>query len=159
MLIFILSVVLLSQSCGIRQETYLIPADMKPRWISIEYGNPKCPPLSGSDLSKEIAIPESGFLCTSNPRHNGPFQRRYFLVDTYGARTPLRIGEQIRRESVLSKDEPSLEEGQPRCKVFLDQFFYGTRDDLKEGSSIFRDELFLKYRPECRSTGTSLPKK
>ena len=159
MMIFILTVVSLFQSCGIRQETYLIPAEMKPRWISIEYDNPKCPPLTGSELSQEFIIPESGYLCTSSPRYHGLFQRRYFLVDTDGRRTPLRTGEQIRQESVLSKDEPSLDERQPRCKVSLDQFFYGTKDDLKEESSIFRDEFFLSvYHPECRNTGVFVPK-
>jgi hypothetical protein len=160
MMTFIFLALFLFQSCGIRQETYLIPADMKPRWINIEYDNPKCPTLNGTELSQEFVIPESGYICTSSPSYKSFYQRRFFLVDAQGKRTPLKAEGNIWQEGGLSKDEPSLDEGQPRCKVSLNQFFYGTKDDLKSNNPIFQDEDFLhNYHPECRNTGIRLQKK
>jgi hypothetical protein len=158
---FIFLAMFLFQSCGFfRVETYLIPADMKPRWINIEYDNPKCPPLNGSKLSQEFVIPESGFICTSSPAYNGWFQRKFFLVDAKGKRTQLKEEGNIWQEGVISKDEPSLDEGQPRCKVSLTQFFYGTKDDPMGNNPIFQDEDFLRdYHPECRNTGIQSQKK
>ena len=153
MLIFFVLLVL--QSYNIRQETWLIPVDMQPGWVSIEYDNPKCQILNGTALSQEFVVPKTGYLCTSSPLQKGPFQRKYFLMGADGQLTPLSVGKDIWREGVLSKDEPSLDKGLPRCNVSLDQFFYGSKDDLKEESSIFQNEIFLRdYHPECRNTGT-----
>lgn len=146
-----------------RKETFLISSEMKPQWVSIEYDNPKCEPLKDyNEKNLTINIPLSGFLCTSSPSYKGAYQRSYFLVDKKGNREILTDRENIRREGVLSKSEPSLDEGQPNCNVKLHQFYYGSEDEIrKEGANpIFQDENFLvNYHPECRNTGTSFPKK
>ncbi len=147
------------QSCGIRQEVFLIPANMKPRWISVEYDNPKCPKLDGSELSQEFVVPESGYICTSSPSYKGAYQRRFFLIDAEGKRTPLKIEGNIWRQGVYSQDNPSRDEGQSNCKVSVSDFFYGTKDDLKSNNPIFQDEKFLEIHPECKNVGTVYPKK
>src|SRR5437660_12275927 len=37
-------------------ETYLIPSTMKEGWVTIELGNPKCPPLNKGKGWREMAI-------------------------------------------------------------------------------------------------------
>ena len=148
------------QACGLfRVETYLIPAKMKPQWITIEYENPKCHSLKGSLFSQEFVIPESGFLCTSDSLYKGWSQRRYFLVNEKGVRTPLKIREHIWREGTLYVNVPSLDDGQPQCKVTAEEFFYGSKDDLTHENPIMENEIFLKeYHPECRNRGARIKK-
>src|ERR1044072_926562 len=62
----------LSIACGpLRVHTYLIPAKIEPRWITIEYDNPRCTRLKESAFGQEFVIPESGFLCTSSAMYTG----------------------------------------------------------------------------------------
>lgn len=157
---FILLILFLFQTFQIRQETFLIPSNMKPLWVNVEYDNPKCPALDGTELKQEFVVPESGYICTSSSSYKGAYQRRFFLVDAEGNRTLLESKGNIWQQGVLSKDEPSLDKGQPRCKVSLNQFFYGKKDDLKSDNPIFQDETFLsEYHPECRRTGISVEAK
>jgi hypothetical protein len=127
---------------------------MEPRWITIEYENPKCLPLKKGALGQEFVIPESGFMCTSSKVYTGWSQRKYFLVNEKGERTPLKVGEQIWREETLNVNEPSLDAGMPMCKVTAEEFFYGPKDKLKYENPIMEDETFLsKFHPECRNRG------
>lgn len=158
MILFVLLVTLFSSAPDIFREVILIPALMQPRWINVEYNNPKCPTLEKNESVLVLPIPESGYVCMSNSGPEDLFQRSYFLMGLGGERTPLTPREQIFQEAVLSKDEPSLDEGFPVCKVSLHQFFYGKKGDLKESNPIFFDEAFLKIHPECRRTGHSVKK-
>lgn len=71
MMTFILMALLSFQSCQIRQEAFLIPVDMKPLWVSVEYDNPKCSALDGSELTKEFIVSESGYICISSLSYKG----------------------------------------------------------------------------------------
>ena len=148
----------LFQSCQIRQEIFLIPANMKPLWASVEYDNPKCPALNGTELKQEFLVPESGYICTSSSNYKGAYQRRFFLIDADGKRTPLKTEGNIWQQAVLSQDNPSRDEGQPDCKVSVSQFFYGTKDDLKSNNPIFQDEKLFEVHPECINVGKVYPK-
>jgi hypothetical protein len=87
-----------------RVHTYLIPAKMEQRWITIEYDNPKCPPLSENDSGRELVIPETGFLCTSSQRESGRHRAEYYVVDEHQRRTALKPDQWIqRRESFTTR--------------------------------------------------------
>ncbi|HZH91124.1 MAG TPA: hypothetical protein VEX70_10975 [Pyrinomonadaceae bacterium] len=150
---------ILLQACGLfHTQTYLIPANMKPRWITIEYKNPKCAPLKDVALGEEIMIPESGFLCTSSSQYSGWHKREYFLLNEKGERTPLKVSEHIWGESSFRKAEGALPDGKFRCNLEGGEFFYGSEGGVSEENPIIKDEAFLKYHPECREAGVgSIP--
>lgn len=144
------------QACSsFRVEIYLISAEMKPQWITIEHENSKCQSLKEGLFSQEFVIPESGFLCTSDSLYKGWSLRRYFLVNEKRERTPLKIKQHIWREGAFYVNESSLEMGQSPCRVVADEFFYGSKDGLTYENPIMENEIFLKaYHPECRHRGT-----
>jgi hypothetical protein len=148
-------------SCSlIRQETFLIPSENAAEVGLDRIWNPKCTPLGGDEVNPIFTIPEDGFLCTSSARYSSYYRRSYYSVDEEGNRTMVKQSEKIRHEGTLTKKEPSLDKGQPDCNVTLDQFFYGSKEDLKENNPIFEDENFLtNYHPECRNTGVRMEKK
>ena len=127
-------------------ETYLIPSTMKEGWVTIELGNPKCPPLRQGRGWRELVIPESGYLCTSNPRNEKLFYDWYYLIDENGKRTPLVKDQQIfQRRSII------FDYSYQNCKVVADSFWYGRQDKIDN-----QDAVALKERhPEC--TGIRVP--
>jgi hypothetical protein len=134
----------------IQIETYLIPVKMQSRWITIEYDNPNCPPLNENDSGREVAIPGSGFLCTSSPRYMGWHRTKYYFVDESKRRTALRAPEFIhRREGFILKYLSSVP-GDPACDVTGEEFFYGPKEKLTYENPIAKDKDFLKLHPSCR---------
>jgi hypothetical protein len=141
----------LFQACGfLRTEKYLLSAKMKPRWITIEYENPKCPPIKRGMFGQEFIIPESGFLCTSSSQYMGWHKRNYFLVDERGTRSVLKNGESIWRESNGEFTKLSFPNERQPCRIKHEQFFYGSKSDLTYDNPIMEDKNFLSnYHPEC----------
>ena len=153
MMIALLCLILLP-ACGLfRTQTYLIPANMKPGWITIEYKNPKCQPLKDGEFCQEIIIPESGFLCTSSSQYSGWHKREYFLVNEKGERTLLKVGKHIWGEGSFRRAKEVLPGGQLRYPLEGEEFLYDPEGKIKEENQIMKDEAFLKYHPECRDTG------
>src|SRR5882724_6039706 len=144
---------LLSPACGpLRLQTYLIPATMEPRWITIEYNNPNCPPLEKSIFGTNFVIPKSGFLCTSSPMYKGWHRTKYYLIDENNNRTLLQPDERILRQESFYVNDPSSDPSLPVCKVTADEFFYGPKEKLTYENPIMYDEDFLNhYHPECRN--------
>jgi len=124
----------------VRVQTYLLPSTLKPGWVTIEYENPKCPPLREGRLWQEHVIPESGYLCTSSRRERGWFYRKYYLVQVNGERKPLIEGKDIFQESAIY-----LDAGNPDCKVIANSFWYG----LKEQIDNQQHEVLKQHHPEC----------
>ncbi len=142
----------LSMACGLaRVHTYLIPAKMEPRWITIEYDNPKCAALKESVFGREFAIPESGFLCTSSPMYMGWHRTKFYLVDELHNRTAIQAGERIFRQESLAERKWSSDAGTFACKVTGEEFFYGPKEKVTSENPIMEDEIFLRYHPECRN--------
>ncbi len=140
----------LSMACGpLRVHTYLIPAKIEPRWITIEYDNPKCTPLKENALGREFVIPESGFLCTSSPMYRGWHREKYYSVDENNNRTALQTDERILRRESFNINQPSSNVGMIVCKVTGEEFFYGSKEKLTSENPIMKDEAFLKLHPEC----------
>lgn len=134
----------------IQIETYLIPVKMQSRWITIEYDNPNCPPLNENDSGREVAIPRSGFLCTSSPRYMGWHRTEYYLVDESKRRIALRTPEFIHRREGFNLRYLSSVPGDPGCDVSGEEFFYGPKERLTYENPIVKDEGFLKLHPSCR---------
>lgn len=130
--------------------TYLMPAKIEPRWITIEYDNPNCPPLKENALGRELVIPESGFLCTSSPKYLGWYRAEYYLVDEHKRRTALKADERIHRRESFNVRVISSTSDKPLCNVAGDEFFYGPKEKLTSENPIMKDEDFLKLHPECR---------
>lgn len=143
---------LLASQAGesITVHTYLIPAKMRPGWITIEYGNSKCPPLKESGLRRELAIPESGFLCTSSSSYQGWRREEYYLVGEHNRRTALETDRWIHRRGSFRTREVSSVSDTSHCDVSGEQFFFGPIEELKSENPIMSDENFLKLHPECR---------
>lgn len=136
----------------LRIHTYLIPAKMAPRWITIEYDNPKCAPLRETAFGREFVIPESGFLCTSSAMYEGWHREEYYLVDENNNRIALRVDERIFRRGSFTIKQPSTEPGMNVCNLTGEEFFYGPKEKLTYENPIRQDEGFLtQYHPECRS--------
>lgn len=131
-------------------ETYLIPAKMEPRWITIEYENPNCPALNRNALGREVVIPESGYLCTSSSRDADWHRVRYFLVGEGNRRIPLRANERIHRRGSFNLRDSSSEPSKIPCDVSGEEFFYGPQKELTYENPIVKDESFLKLHPGCR---------
>lgn len=141
---------LLSMGCGLlRVHTYLIPAKMESRWITIEYDNPKCAPLKESVFGREFVIPDSGFLCTSSPKYMGWHRDEYYLVDENNNRTALQTDERIFRREALAERKFSSDAGTFSCKVTGEEFFYGPKEKVTTENPIMGDEVFLRLHPEC----------
>jgi hypothetical protein len=154
MLFLAMVCLIISEACGpLRVHSYLIPAKMEARWVTIEYNNPTCPPLDESIFGRQFIIPESGFLCTSSPMYTGWHRTKYYLVDEKNNRTALQPDERIFRQESLYVNQPSLDPGGPVCKVTADEFFYGPKDKLTYNNPIMQDESFLKLHPECCHSG------
>jgi len=134
----------------LRVETYLIPAKMEPRWITIEYGNPNCPALNENALGREVVIPESGFLCTSSSRYEGWHRVRYYLVGGSKGRISLRANERIHRRGSFNLRDSSSGADKIICDVSGEEFFYGLQKELTYENPISKDESFLKLHPGCR---------
>lgn len=131
-------------------ETYLIPAKMEPRWITIEYENPNCPPLNKNAFGREVVIPESGFLCTSSSRHADWHRVRYLLVGPGNRRNPLGANERIHRRGSFNLRDSSSEPGKILCDVSGEEFFYGPINKLTNENPIRENKRFLRLHPECR---------
>jgi len=130
-------------------ETYLIPSTMKEGWVTIELGNPKCPPLKQGQGWREFVIPESGYLCTSTQRHTKYFYDWYYLVDENGQRTPLVKNRQIFQRISIFLDPLNPN---PNCKdVVADAFWYGRQDKIDNQ----HDVALQKHHPEC--SGLRIP--
>ena len=143
---------LLSTGCGLlRVYTYLIPAKMESRWITIEYDNPKCAPLKESVFGREFVIPDSGYLCTSNPKYMGWHRDEYYLVDEHNNRTALQTEERIFRREALPERKSSSGASTSSCKVTGEEFFYGPKEKVTAENPIMGDEAFLRLHPECVS--------
>jgi hypothetical protein len=138
--------------CGVlRVHTYLLPANIEPRWITIEYDNPRCAPLKQSAFGREFVIPKSGFLCTSSPMYAGWHRDKYYLLDENNNRTALQTGEQIFRRESFNVNQASSDAGMIVCKMTGEEFFYGTKQQLTFENPIMQNEEFLiRYHPECR---------
>jgi len=121
-------------------ETYLIPSNMQEGWVTIEYANPKCPPLNKGRGWREYVIPESGYLCTSTQRNTEPMYQWFYLVDENGKRTRLATDEQIFQRTTIV-----LAAGNPNCKVVADSFWYGKRERINNE----QDVALEKRHPEC----------
>ncbi len=154
--IMVLSFLILFQACcftplsGVfRTQNYILPESMKPRWITIEYENPKCPRLTDGIFSQDIVIPQSGFLCTSSSMYTGWHQAKYFLVNEQGERKPIKE-ELIWGQSSFNRAKEILPGGTERCHFVGEQFFYGSKDELTENNPIMEEESFLQYHPDCR---------
>ncbi len=139
-----------------RTQSYLLPASLKPRWITIEYENPNCPPLVDGVFSQEIVIPQSGFLCTSSSMYSGWHKRNYFSVNEQGERTLLKTQEQIWGESSFSRAKELLPDGKERCSFKGEQFFYGSKGEVTENNPIMEDEAFLQYHSDCKDWGVEI---
>jgi hypothetical protein len=140
---------MLLQGCGTTHvHTYLIPAKMEPRWITIEYNNPKCEPLKETASERQLTIPESGFLCTSSPKHTGWHQEKFYLVDGNN-RTSIQIEERIFRRESFNIKETSSASNMPACNVMGEEFFYGPKEKLTYENPIKEDKSFLDRHVEC----------
>jgi hypothetical protein len=140
-------------SCGMTtSRNFLISASTKPKWINIEYGNPKCPTVEETACNQEFVVPESGFLCTSTPDNEGWwYTDNFFLVNNVGERTPIEKRKDIWLDGTLSVHQPALETGTGLCKVSLFQFFYGKQSEVRSMNTIFQNEDFLvNYHPQCK---------
>jgi Family of unknown function (DUF6843) len=142
----------LLMACGpLRVHTYLIPANIEPRWITIEYNNPKCAPLKESTFGREFVIPESGFLCTSSHMYTLWHRDKYYLVNENNNRTAVQTDERIFRRESFNINQPSSDAGMTACKVTGEEFFYGPKEKLTYENPIMQDENFLtRYHTECR---------
>jgi hypothetical protein len=145
-------------ACGlVRVHTYLIPAKMAPRWITIEYDNPRCAPLWETAFGREFVIPESGFLCTSSVMYKGWHREQYYLIDENNNQTALRVDERIFRRESFHINEPSSQPGMAVCNLTGEEFFYGPKEKLAYENPIRQDESFLtQYHPECRRRDSSV---
>ena len=130
----------------------LIPTKLGSRWITIEYGNPKCTPLKESSFGRELVIPESGFLCTSSPVYSGWHRREYYLFDENNNRSTLQSDDLIHQHRSFVIHQGRLSDG-TSCNVAGVEFFYGPKEKLTPDNPIKTDEAFLKLHPECRSNG------
>lgn len=143
----------LSIACGpLRVHTYLIPAKIEPRWITIEYDNPRCTRLKESAFGQEFVIPESGFLCTSSAMYTGWHRDKYYSIDENDNRIAVQPGELIHREGSFYINQGSFSAG-TSCKVSGVEFFYGRKEKLTSENPIMKDEAFLKLHPECSQQG------
>jgi len=124
----------------VRFRAHLLPATLKPGWVTIEYENPKCSPLIESPLWQEHVIPESGYLCTSSRRETGWVYDKYYLVQANGERSPLSEDKEIFQMGTIY-----LEPWNPDCKVIADSFWYGPREQIDNQ----RHEVLKQHHPEC----------
>ena len=118
---------------------------MKEGWITIELGNPKCPPLKNR-TRREFIIPESGYVCTSTPRHEKWFYDWYYLVDENGKRTPL-----VKDKEIFQRTSIIFDYSYQNCKVVADSFWYGSQDKIDNQNDV----ALQKHHPEC--TGIRVP--
>jgi hypothetical protein len=146
----LLALCLTLQACGpLRVHTYLIAADTEPGWVTIEYGNPRCPALVDGIFGREFLIPKSRYLCTSSQRYEGLHRAKYYLIDSNNNRTSLNESERIFKPESFFWKEGSLEQGLPDCNVTGDEFFYGPKDKLTYDNPIRKDPEFLKLHSDC----------
>lgn len=140
----------LSVACGpLRIHTCLIPAKIEPRWITIEYDNPKCTPLQENVFGREFVIPESGFLCTSSPIYRGWHREEYYSVDENNNLTALQDDDRILKRQSFIIIQSSSNAGMNNCKVAGEEFFFGPKEKLTSENPIRKNEAFLKLHPEC----------
>ena len=137
---------------ALRVHTYLIPANMKPGWITIEYNNPHCAQLPETLFGREFVIPDSGYLCTSSSEYKGSYRPEYYLLDERKERTAISL-EQILRSASFSIVAGSLDSALPVCNISGEQFFYGPAEKLNHQNPIQQNESFLRNHPECRQSG------
>ena len=125
-----------------RVKNYLISSLVKRgTWVTIEYGNPKCPPVAEGRLSRDIPIPADGYLCTSSPIYRQWAFYRYYLVDANGHRSQLLVDKDISLESTLD-----LNPLNPNCKVReVESFWYGSKDQASGDAFA----AIKKAHPEC----------
>ena len=63
----LLALAIASPGCDVyRDQVIIVPEDMQPGWIVVEFGNSKCPSASGL-VSHRIELSAGGCACTSNP--------------------------------------------------------------------------------------------
>jgi Family of unknown function (DUF6843) len=144
MIISLLLLTLVGVSCApLRTKTYLIPAKIESRWITIEYSNPECEPLKESTFGRELNIPDTGYLCTSTAMDTEWHREIFYLIDDHNNRTEIRPEDRVfRRES--------FNVNQSTCKVVGEEFFYGQKEMLTYENPILSDENFLKLHPKCK---------
>lgn len=124
----------------VRLQSYLLPATLKPGWVTIEYENPKCNALKEGQIWQEHVIPESGYLCTSSRRETGWVYRKYYLVESNGEQKSLSEDREIFQVGTIY-----LEPWKAGCNVIADSFWYGPKEQIDNR----RHEILEQHHPEC----------
>lgn len=128
--------------CGlVAEERYVFNEDHPPRWVVIAFGQVNCAPLSQKGRSVEIAVPLSGFVCTSSPPFGADSWSRevVLLRRSDGTSERLDPAEAIQGMAFQHLDVQD-------CKVEFRFFWYGSRT-LAKGRP---EDIIAAYVPGCR---------
>jgi hypothetical protein len=121
-LLFVLS----AEACG-RTEDYVIESGTPEGWVFVEFGNPKCPPVS--PLSKaEFHIPADGYVCTSTTLDDKWVYQRFWLSDGSTTWRRLAIGDRVHQRSTVKLDAGT-------CHATAFAFWYGTKNRIDDNAA------------------------
>lgn len=135
---------LLSLGCVFKVRNYDIPRRIPFGWIVVDSNRAGCPPLGGG-AAQTIAIPVSGYVCTSSPPYSGLAWHRFYLVDENGGRHKLDTEHWIHREISLHGRRSAY----GPCNYDADAFYYGPSGTV--GGSP--EAVLIAHRSDCRPTG------
>ena len=123
-------------------EEIVLPAGVEPsRWITIEFGNPSCPP-AGDLAHRRIVVSADGYACTSTSAAPGWVSRSFSALASNGRR--LDVSDRIHREHSIASLS-SGNRGERTCKPDVLVFWYGDREKIGGDSAA----AYRQRHPEC----------
>jgi hypothetical protein len=135
-----------------REEVVLSWPQPQPGWITIEYGNPSCPPLERSTFGRRIVIPSTAYVCTSSPADEGWVHTTFIAIEADGR--SLDVREKVHKRHSLSvsiSSHPSKHQSpgetreEKRCTPSAEVFWYGSRSQITADSWAHYEQR----HPEC----------
>jgi hypothetical protein len=118
---------------------FILPADLSPRWITVERGNRACPAAERRWYGERLEISASGYLCVSDSLSERWMYEFFFASDESGRWRRLGYQEEIHVRQTVTQEEGT-------CRITADSFWYGPRYLITNEATVFID----KYHPECQ---------
>lgn len=121
-----------------RTDDFIVSQGHVPGWVVIELQNDECPAVDRLGLVRRFVVPESHYLCTSEPLGRNAVMERYFVDDGRGAMQRVRIGQSVHLRNVSTYSTE-------KCTVTAITFWLGPEEAISGEAK----GIIAVHHPDC----------